>query len=288
MTSLLLALLLMAAPRMPASEVRRARALEEQARAHQQAGRYAEAERPLQDAISLWTKYRGASDIEVLNDSMNLAVAYRRRGDAARAVPSLERVSKALGESTHPDAPALRRAALNNLAAAYHSSGRLKEAQSTWESLLELIPSTPPSEERARVLDNLASLLSEGEALPAAKAYAKQGYAAWRSLKGDEDEDTAISLATLGYIETLEGDLASGRTHLEQSLAVTEKLLGKEHPRLGEVLNLLGGLELKAKRPQVARGRFQRALDIGRKRLAPGHPMIQQALAGLRDADAAR
>ena len=118
-------------PAMPAAGVDRARALERQASELQRAGRYLEAEKPLLDAIALWTQYRGANDIEVLNDTMNLAVAYRRHGDAERAVPLLERVSKGLATCSDPDAPELRRKALNNLAAAYRYSNRSKAASRT-------------------------------------------------------------------------------------------------------------------------------------------------------------
>jgi tetratricopeptide (TPR) repeat protein len=160
---------------MPPAETERARSFERQASELQRSGRYLDAEKPLLAAIALWTKYRGADDIEVLNDTMNLAVAYRRHGDAARAVPLLERTSQGLAACKDADAPALRRRAMNNLAVAYQHTGRLAEARRTWESLLGLLGSAP-SEERARVLDNLASLLREVGDLSRAEAYARRGY----------------------------------------------------------------------------------------------------------------
>ena len=134
------AILLTATPRpplaMPKAEVERARQLEQQASELQRAGRYMDAERPLLDAIALWTSYHGPDDIEVLNDTMNLAVAYRRHGATERAVPLLERASKGFATCADPDAPALRRKALNNLAAAYRFANKSQEARSTWEALL--------------------------------------------------------------------------------------------------------------------------------------------------------
>ena len=74
-------------------EIAKARDIERQASIAQREGRFADAERLLGEAIAIWTRLRGPDDVEVLNDQMNLAVAYRRWGEAARAVPLLERVA---------------------------------------------------------------------------------------------------------------------------------------------------------------------------------------------------
>jgi Tfp pilus assembly protein PilF len=281
----LLALLFMAQPKppapMPPAEVQRARSLERQASELQRSGRYLDAEKPLLEAIALWTQYRGADDIEVLNDTMNLAVAYRRHGDAARAVPLLERASQGLAACKDADAPELRRRAMNNLAMAYQYADRRAEARKTWESLLEQLGSAP-SEERARVLDNLASLLREMGDLSHAEAYARRGYEDWRKLRGDEDVDTAVSLSVLGALESSTGRYKEARSHLEESLRITEKLRGPEHPEVA------GVLEVKTGHPQAARADYERSLAISRPRLDAGHSQITDALEGLRALDAGR
>ena len=67
----------------PEKDVCRARELEARASELQRSGKYKDAEEPLKAALSIWTKHYGPNHIEVLNDEMNLAVSYRRRGDAA-------------------------------------------------------------------------------------------------------------------------------------------------------------------------------------------------------------
>lgn len=272
---------------MPKAEQARARRLEQHAANLQSAGRYLDAEKPLKEAIALWTKFRGPDDIEVLNDTMNLAVAYRRHGDAARAIPLLEKATTGLAACTDPDAPALRRKAQNNLAAAFQHAGRLQEARTTWLKLVELTAEGPVTEERARLLDNLAALTLELGDVTAAETECRRGHAAWRALRGDQDVDTAISLATLGTVELAKGDLAAAKRDLKQALGVVETLLGKEHPTVGGVLNSLGVVEWRAGNVAEARALFQRSVAIGRKHLSPSHPQVQEALEALKVIDAA-
>ena len=104
-------------------DIAQARELERQASQAQREGRYADADAPLEAAIEMWTRLRGPDDVEVLNCQMNLAVAYRRRAEAARAIPLLERVVALLPHSQDPDVPALLITARNNLATAHRSVG---------------------------------------------------------------------------------------------------------------------------------------------------------------------
>ncbi|MCP3097286.1 tetratricopeptide repeat protein [Myxococcus sp. K15C18031901] len=281
----LVALLLLASPKplqpMPKKEFERARQLEAQAREAQRAGRFMDAEKPLLDAISLWTRYRGAQDIEVLNDTMNLAVAYRRHGAPERGIPLLEKAVEGLAACADSDAPELRRKAMNNLATAYHFANRLQEARKTYEALLALLDEQSPSEERARVIDNFASLLLDQRDRAGAKALARKGYAEWLALRGEDDQDTAVSLSTLGAIESAMGEQQEARRHLEQSLRTSEKLLGRDHPNIGAVLNLLAVVEVRSGNPAEARALYERSLVISRARLSPDHIQIKDALLGL-------
>ncbi len=277
----LLALALLASLTMPEAEVKRAQALEELAREHQRAGRYLDAQKPLEEAIALWTRYRGPDDVDALNDTMNLAVALRRYGATERAIPLLERVVQKLGESADADAPRLRQSALNNLATAYSFAGRPVDARHLWEQMLEPLRDGAPSEARARVLDNLAgTLLTLGD-LPGAQAHAERGYADWRALRGELDVDTAISRGVLGELALASGEVAKARAHLRASLRTRERLLGPQHGQLTGVLNSLGKLERSARRPQVAAAYWRRSLAIGRKHLAPDHTDIREATEGL-------
>lgn len=268
---------------MPARDVSRARDLERRASDLQRAGKYREAEKPLLEAIQLWKRYHGPNNIEVLNDEMNLAVSYRRRGDARLAIPILERVASGLKASDDPDASELYRKALNNLSAAYRASGRLKEARVSLEKCLQELERGGTSEERARVLDNLAGILLEEDAPELAEDFARRALEEWKGLRGDEDVDVGVSMSVVGTALMRQGKLEEARPLLEGALAITERLRGKEHPEVGAGLNLIAELEFRSGRRELARKLYERSLALSRKHLTEDHPQVQDAIHGLQN-----
>lgn len=270
------------------ADIERARALEHKAHELQRSGHYAEAEQPLVESIKIWKRLRGPRSIDALNDEINLAVSYRRRGEAARAVPLLEQAAAALRASTDADAPALHRQALNNLAAAYRGVGRSADARKALETCLAALTQGGPSEERARVLDNLATTLLELQDPAAAQPYAERGLAEWKALRGDEHPDVAVSMTVLGTLRMRRGQLAEARPLLLGALRITEKTRGAEHPEVGAALNLLGELEARAGKLDQARAHLERSLALLRKRFGAGHPLVQTASEGLAAVERAR
>jgi tetratricopeptide (TPR) repeat protein len=279
MIGLMLALMLAQAP----EQVDQARKLEQEARELQRAGKYADAEKRLQAAIDLWKKARGPDDVEVLVDSMNLAVARRRKGDFAGAVALLEKVLDGLGRCQDPEAPRLKRGTVNNLAAAYKYAGQPKKAQAAWEGLLASLPADGGQdvlEERARVLDNLASLmLDDAHDLVAAERYARQGYAMWKTLRGDgDDPDVAISQVNLAVIADVKGDRREARRLLLSSIRMLEAANGPDSPNIASALNQLAVVETGDGHPDAARAALERSLAISRKlKLDSGHYLVVKA-----------
>ncbi len=266
---------------LPAAQAKQARELEQQAHDLQAEGKFLEAQQPLQQAIALWEKAGPADRIEVLNDRVNLAAAYRRHGEPAKAVPLLEPTVKELQRLEHPDAPPMLRAALNNLATSYMYLERPADARHTWERCLALAGEGKPDAERARVLDNLAALeLGEGD-LDAADRYARKGYAEWIALRGKEDVDVAISTSTLGTIAMRRKKFDEARKLLHEALRVQEKLQGKDHPEVGAVLNLIGELELTTGHREAARTALERSYAIAKRSLTEDSSQFQEAKAGL-------
>lgn len=262
-------------------EAARARELEKEASDLQRAGKYHAAEKPLLEAIGIWKQFPGPGDIEVLNDEMNLAVSYRRRGDGGLAVPILERVAAGLKVSRDVDAPDLYRSALNNLSAAYREVGRAQDALKTLEAVLAAIPDEGPSAERARVLDNLASVLLETEAMEKAEQYARRGVAEWKSLPDVDPVGPAISSSVLGTAFMRQGKLAEARPLLQASATTIEGALG-EHPVLCDMLNLVAEAEARSGHRDVARPILERSLRIAKKTLPENHRLISETSAMLR------
>jgi hypothetical protein len=67
-----------------------------------------------------------------------------------------------------------------------------------------------PTEERARVLDNLSVVLRDLGDPVAAEASARRALADWLKLRGHDDVDTATSMAALGAALLAQVDRESG------------------------------------------------------------------------------
>jgi tetratricopeptide (TPR) repeat protein len=267
----------------PSPEIARARSLEETAFDLQRAGKYVEAEKPLEEAIAIWKKLRGPEDIEVLNDEINLAASYRRRGDAMLAVDLLERVIKTLDASrAELKLVNLRRSALNNLAVAYLDAGRYDAARRTLGSLLEGAKG-PPSDERARVLDNLANVEMELRQYERAEKHARLALADWRAMLGEEARDVAISMSVVGTATMLCGRLEEARPLLEGAVAMAERQFGRDHPTVGSLSNLMGKLDRETGHFDSAEAHYRRALALALKSgFTKDHPIAGDAQLGLR------
>jgi len=96
-----------------------------------------------------------------------------------------------------------------------------------------------------------------------------------------EDETAATLCANLGFYLKMIGDLAGARPYFEQALAISERVLGPEHPDTALNLNNLGSL-LKAMGDLAgARPYYERALAISERVLGPDHPQTAGSLNNL-------
>jgi tetratricopeptide (TPR) repeat protein len=260
-------------------EIAKARDIERQASIAQREGRFADAERLLGEAIAIWTRLRGPDDVEVLNDQMNLAVAYRRWGEAARAVPLLERVVAMLPKTNDPDVPQLLLMAQNNLAAAYRGVQKLSLARQTWEHCLTDLDAAlgdQPHADRARVLDNLATLVRDLGDFARSEALAHRGLLEWRAIRGDDDPDVATSKATLGAALMEQGKLDEAEPLFEDAVRTFESAGAKL--AAASTLTLIGALAAKRGNRERALACFERSLDLSRKFFPDTHPEIQELL----------
>jgi tetratricopeptide (TPR) repeat protein len=247
----------------------------------QDQGKFAESKTVLLQAVERLKQLSGAArDEELQRAQNNLATAYRRLGEPKKAVELLEALVKPKDPANAKDRVSLR-VLLNNLAAAYRFAGQAPEARRALEMCVSLAPE-PPDEDAAIALDNLAALLiGEGD-LDAAEKYARRGNAAWSALRGKEDIDYAISLATLGSIAAGRAKADEARRLYGESLRLQEKLRGPWHPDLGGLLNLIGLFEFEAGHPDAARKALLRSLEISRRAsLREDHPQVEEAKLGL-------
>jgi tetratricopeptide (TPR) repeat protein/predicted Ser/Thr protein kinase len=95
------------------------------------------------------------------------------------------------------------------------------------------------------------------------------------------DEVRAHYLNNLGMIAWGEDKHEEARGYHEGALAMHEKALGSEHPRVATSLNNLGTVAYEEGKYDEARGYYARALTIYEKALGPEHPNVAPSLVNL-------
>jgi tetratricopeptide (TPR) repeat protein len=258
--------------------IARARDLERRASLAQREGRFADADAPLLEAIAIWTALNGDDDIEVLNCRMNLGVAYRRRGDFEKAVALLEDVIAGLSRSTDVDAPGLLLMGRNNLATALRFAGRLDRAREMWTECLHA-HGDRRTEERARVLDNLAMVHRDLGDYARSEELARRGLADWRAMRGDDDRDTATAMAAVGAAVMDQGRLDEAATILDEALRVAES--ASHELDVASALTLVGFTAYRRGDRTKARTSFERALTLTRRYRNDDHPEVREILESL-------
>ncbi len=260
-------------------ELARARDLSRTALEAHRAGRFAEAVPTFKESIALWRR-DPAFEIATAQDRISLAASYRQLADYGNAIPLLEKTVGTLAASKAAEAPALHRGALNNLATAYWSAGRVKQSQRTWQSALAL-HGAERTEDKATVLDHLAMAAVETKDLEAAERYSKEGLALWTELSGKENADVAISMSGLANVELSRNKLPEARALLKDAARILELRLGTTHPNLGSILNLQARVEAAAGDAALARQYYQRSISLCRETLGENHPQVREAVDGL-------
>lgn len=261
-------------------------ALFEKSAALQREGRFLEAQAPLLEILALVKDPASPDRVQAQN---NLGTAYRRNGEAAKAISVLEPLVATLSTAKKPARPEDLRVSMNNLAMAYLYGDRTADAKKLWERCLTFVPKTGDDEEAARVLDNLAGLLLSVNDAAGALPLATRASVVWLKLHGKESIDYGVSQSVLGTIALRQGRLDEGRTHLRAALAIHGKVLGEAHPDNAKIFNLLGELEFLAGRADAARQALVRSMEISKAAgFAFEHPQVQAAVAGLKALDRAK
>ncbi|MCE9576808.1 MAG: serine/threonine-protein kinase [Deltaproteobacteria bacterium] len=126
----------------------------------------------------------------------------------------------------------------------------------------------PDHEDVAAALNNLGEIYRAEHRLPEASDSYRAAAAIWER-RGSVDLATALE--NIGDIEREQGALGPADADLRQALAVTERALGREHPRVAEVLVRHGRVLVEQRAFEPAVAELTRALQI--LDAQPGDPL---------------
>jgi CHAT domain-containing protein/tetratricopeptide (TPR) repeat protein len=257
-------------------------ALYRRAEVLRKAGKWADAIKVYQQAVTKARDAFGPADVTTASLMNNLAYLYADVGQFAKAEPlyrrSLEIYEVRLGKD-HPDVAL----ALNNLAARYHALGQYARAEPLFRRSLAIREKKLGKDhlDVAQSLNNLAALYDA----MGRRAQALQMYRRSLEIKeaklGKDHPDVALSLNNLADLYREMGRQAQALPLFRRSLAIREKKLGKDHP---DVITSLSGLALLYQamgQYGKAEPLFHRCLEISESRLGKDHPSVATSLSNL-------
>src|SRR5262245_10126220 len=150
---------------------------------------------------------------------------------------------------------------LNELAALYHASERLSEAEPLYRKSLGIWENFPDRLELATALNNLARLCLDRENYSEVERLSTRALALSESLAPSGPE-VANSLINLANVSTIRGRYETAEPLYRRALMILEKSFGSEHRGVAYGLGQLGKLSFLQARYSEAEATQRRAIAI--------------------------
>ncbi|MEP7362146.1 MAG: tetratricopeptide repeat protein [Acidobacteriota bacterium] len=173
--------------------------------------------------------------------------------------------------------------ALNNLAALYHTTGRLDEAEKLYLQALPLYEFTTGenSPDASSCLNNLGEVHRLRGDFAEAGNYFKRALEAREHYFRKAIEDLGYTLNSQGALMTATGNLAAAAQSHERARDLQERYPADSSLPLSASLNNLAEVYRRMGRPDEAEKLFRRALEIREINLGPLHPDVAVVLNNL-------
>ena len=228
-----------------------------------QLGRYPDAERTLQRALSTYERMLGPYPIEVTKVLNELGAVYRERGDYDRAEGVL---TQALANLDRADADdrAQRAAVYNNLAGVAYDRNDYQRAIELYRRAASLFEELYGESriEVARAVNNLGLLYYEVGEYEHAQSQLERALRLNTRLQGAQSAAVGDTLSNLAEVEAARGDQRSARSYFARAERVLSQSLGRSHPQVATVLLNWGITLADAGDEAGARPVLERALAI--------------------------
>ncbi|MEO7522230.1 MAG: serine/threonine-protein kinase [Gemmatimonas sp.] len=251
-------------------------------RAYYGLGRYDDARRLLEQALSLRELIAGSSDSSYTRTASLLAATMLDQGDNV-AAESLFRSTLAtrrrqLGVS-HPDVAL----SLRGVAQAVRARGAYADAEALVRQALAIQRGQRPLNplDVAATLNVLAHLHRERRDFAGAATLYREVYALRRDALGDAHPDVANTIVNIGAALAGAGDFANAEPLLRQGIASKQKSLGDEHPDIATDMSGLAALLHEKGDVTAAESLYRETLARQRRLLPRGHSRTAVTLLGL-------
>jgi tetratricopeptide (TPR) repeat protein/CHAT domain-containing protein len=250
-------------------------------------GRYAAAQKPLNEALAVRQKLYPKTEYpqghpDLAASLYNLAALYKSMGHYAQAeqlyLQARDIVTTCIGEA-HPNYAAI----LNNLAGLYESMGDYARAEQLYRQALDIdrkvLGEAHPK--FANSLNNLALLYQSMGDYALAEPLYLEARDIFKNVLGETHPKYATSLNNLGVLYMLMGDYARAEPLLVEAREIRKNVLGEKHPEYANSLHNLAGLYESMGDYARAERLYVQALDIKETVLGKTHPEYAANLGNL-------
>jgi serine/threonine-protein kinase len=254
------------------------------------AGRFAEAEKTLREALTLQQRLytdasvdcqgsQGHAKADIARTMQVLAWAIRER-DLNEAVPLMKSAvaiqRSVWGAEPYPDYAA----ALNDLGLLLRDKGDYKESEQLLQESLAMNRRLLGDKHReiANSLQNLANVLLAKDDLAGASSNYRQALAMQRELLGNVHPDVALTLQNLAGVIYAQGDVQGAVDMERESLHIYRTLFPGDNPDVARTMTLLGYWLTDAGEYSSAESNLQEGLAMRRRLFGNSHPQVASSL----------
>ena len=245
-------------------------------------GKFDEAKRLLERAISLTENARGRSDEQVADVAIQLAAVYRKLADGAAAECLYQRAIAILDRTRGANHPATARAR-SELAVLYQREGKRRKAEALLRQSLDVIEKTlgPEHPWFVSALMTLGNLRDSAGDLEDEEAIIRRALTIAQTTGDTDSIQYAALLNNLGEVRRQKEDYGQAETLFRQSLALGERLFGPASYATATPLQNLGIVARERKDYAMAEEYNTRALLIRERAVGLTHPDVAHILTNL-------
>jgi CHAT domain-containing protein/Tfp pilus assembly protein PilF len=245
-------------------------------------GRFEDARRVLEQALTFTEAARGPDDAQVASVAAQLGVVYRKLPDSAKSELFFNRAISIMDRTLGKEHPTTARTR-SQLALLYHREGERLKAEALLRQAIGVIESTLGAEH----LWFVSCLATQGNLHDSAGDLDKEEETIKRALAIVEkiDETNSVQYAALlnnlGEVYRQKQDYARAEDLFRRSLVLSEDLLGSDNYSVATALQNLGIVARERRDYTTAVAYNARALSIRERTVGSDHPDVAHILTNL-------
>ena len=263
------------------SELEAYRLSEQMIRLREQ-GKYEEAARVGERAVSIGEQAFGPDHPDFASDLHNLALVYKDLGNYVRALSLAQQAVGIMEKARGPDHPDTAHA-LTNLANVYDSLGDYSRALSLHQRALAIREKNFGSEhmDTAGSLTNLANVYDSLGNYAQAISLFQQALAIQEKVLGPNHPDLGDTLTNLAVTYSNLGDFDRVASLEQRALTIAQKNWGPEHPETLTLLHNIAATYDRAGKYDKALPLYEQVLAAKERALGSDHPELAPTLQNL-------